>query len=232
MDGFAISPTDIGVAVVLLISAILALSRGFVREVLALSTWVGAAIITYVTLPPAKPPVRAYFKKWFDTEQTLFADIAAGTAIFLTVLVILALISSWISKKVQDSSIGPLDRSLGFLFGLLRGAVVLCLAYLLLLQAMPPKDHPEWITSAKSVPLMQRGAKFIVDLTPKDIADSLEKFADNATEKAKESSNNLPDLMSTNPTGGGNKGYDKTQTKDMDRLMENKSKDSDQAESN
>ena len=158
MEDFSVIPTDIGVVAVLLVSAILALARGFVREVLAISSWIGAAAVTYYVFPFAQEPFRGYVKEWFDFKQTLVADIAAGVTIFIVVLVILAVISAWISRKVQSSDIGALDRSLGFLFGLARGAVVVSLAYLLLIQFIPPKEHPSWVKEARSVPAMGAGA--------------------------------------------------------------------------
>ncbi len=227
MGDFSINPTDVGVIAILLISGVLALSRGFVREVLAISSWIGAAVATYYAFPLLKEPSRVYFKKWFAMDQTLFADIATGTAVFLVVLIVLVLIAAWISKKVQSSDIGALDRSLGFLFGLIRGALVVALAYLLLVQFIPIKDHPKWVSEARALPALSWGAHFLIRLTPKKIAKGLEKLpekTDKLIKDAKKSGDPAKAVKDALMDDDKN-GYDKDQKKDLDRLIDNSNED-------
>ncbi|MDH5749729.1 MAG: CvpA family protein [Rhodospirillales bacterium] len=124
MDSSAATVVDIGVAAVLLISAFLAYSRGFVHEVLSVGGWVGATFAAIYGFPYVKPYAREYI------ETVLFADIAAGAILFILSLVILSLITRGISSRVKDSSLNELDRSLGFLFGIARGAILVCLVYI------------------------------------------------------------------------------------------------------
>ncbi len=232
MEDFSIIPTDIGVVTVLLISAILALARGFVREVLAISSWIGAAAVTYYVFPFVQEPFRGYVKEWFDFKQTLVADIAAVVTIFIAVLVILAVISAWVSRKVQSSDIGALDRSLGFLFGLARGAVVVSLAYLLLIQFIPPKEHPPWVKEARSVPAMRAGAAFLISLVPEEFTKDLETLDDTGSklvDRLKETGD-IVDGVKKVIAPNDKDGYDEDQKKDMDRLINNSGSDDEKSE--
>ena len=125
---------DAGVILVLLISAFLAYARGFVHEVLAIGGWIGAIFATFYGYPHLKP----YTDQFIPVEWA--SGMATGLIIFLFSLVIFSYLSRSISSKVQDSMLNALDRSLGFLFGLLRGAVVVCLAYLGLSLVFPEKE--------------------------------------------------------------------------------------------
>lgn len=163
MDNLPINVTDLVVIVVILLSAIFALVRGFVHEVLAVGAWLGAALATLFAFPFAQPFTRQYI------AIPLVADIATGAAIFLVVLVALSILTHWISGKVQESSLGPLDRSLGLLFGLARGAILVCLAWIFLVYIMPRQDHPRWINEARSLPLVEQGAGILLALVPRSL---------------------------------------------------------------
>ena len=80
--------------------------------------WVGAAIATLYLFEFAQPVARTYI------EVELIADIVAGVVLFVITLIVLSLISHALSRRVRDSALGPLDRSLGLVFGLARGAAL------------------------------------------------------------------------------------------------------------
>ena len=161
IDGLPVNLTDLAILAVILISAIFALIRGFVHEILAVGCWIGAALATLVAFSLAQPLARQYI------AIPLVADIVAGAAIFLLVLVLLSILTHWIARRVRKSSLGALDRSLGFLFGLLRGAVVVCAAWILFLYLVPHReDHPRWITEARSLPLVQQGSLMLLSVVP------------------------------------------------------------------
>ena len=172
MTELPVNATDLVVLGVLLLSGVLALARGFVKEVLGIAGWVGAALAALKLFPYVQPIARKHI------PYQLAADVLAGAGVFLVVLVALSLISNAISRRVRESDIGALDRSLGFVFGLLRGALVLSLAYLALVQFVPPKDHPDWITGARSLPIVAYGAGLLAAIAPSEIRQSLEGAAE------------------------------------------------------
>ena len=167
MDGLPINITDLAIAVVILVSGGLAFVRGFVHELLSVAAWIGAAVATVMGLPYVLPYARDLI------AVKLIADIVAGVGIFILVLVALSIITHWFGRRVRESSLGAVDRSLGLLFGFLRGAVLICLAWLLLLYLMPREDHPVWIAEARALPLVERGANAILEALPEDLKPEL-----------------------------------------------------------
>src|SRR5262249_11316035 len=133
---------------------------------LSIGAWVAAVLATIYGFPHLREFARTYIK------AQLLADAITGVTIFIVTLVVCAAISHALARNVRGSGFGALDRSLGFLFGLLRGAVLVCLAYLLMLWAVPkPEDRPDMLKQAKSLPLVAEGAGFLRDLLPQDAFD-------------------------------------------------------------
>ncbi len=178
MDSFPVNPVDILVAVVLLLSAVLAFSRGVVREVLGVGAWIGAAFATIYGFPHLRPFARDL------VESQLLADAGAALVIFLIALILLVVISQIIASRIQGSRLGALDRTLGFIFGLARGAALLCLAYMLFVWAMAPEDRPPWIAKARTMPYIVKGAEAIRSVVP----DEIEEKAASAVRQQSETS--------------------------------------------
>lgn len=185
-----VNATDLVVLGVLLLSGVLALARGFVKEVLGIAGWVGAAIAALKLFPVVQPLARKHI------PYQLAADALAGAGVFLVVLVALSLISNAIARRVRDSEIGALDRSLGFVFGLVRGALVLSLAYLALSQFVPPREHPDWITGARSLPFVAYGAGVLAAVAPPEIREGLEGAAEAGAAARAEFASRVPLLDS------------------------------------
>ena len=150
MDSLPFNVADLSVAVILVLSAILAYARGFVHEVLAVTAWIGASFVTIYALPYLQPLVRGQL--WPDPGLlfqlvTLEAvvDFATGVVVFVVTLVTLSAISRAISRRIRQSTMNLLDRSLGFLFGVLRGALLVALAYIPMAWVWPPPDQPQWL---------------------------------------------------------------------------------------
>lgn len=183
VSNLPVNMLDIGVIAVLLISAVFAYARGFVHEVLAVGGWVGAILVTIYSFPYVKPYARHLI------AINLVADLAAGTVVFIVTLVILSILTKMISKRVQASSLNALDRSLGFLFGLARGALVVCAGYLLLEFVMPKADQPAWVRNARTMQLIEPGARALSRLIPTDAARRLGNAASDAGSRARDAAN-------------------------------------------
>ncbi len=167
LEGLPINAIDLGVAFILLISGILAYVRGLVHEVLSVGAWVGAIFATVFFYPAVQPYARDLIPMDF------VADMATGVVMFVLTLVILSLATRAVSSRVKDSALNVLDRSLGFIFGLARGALVVCVAYLGFELMVPEEDQPEWVTVARSIPLVRLGAAKLYTLVPEDTDLSL-----------------------------------------------------------
>ena len=106
---------DLGVIAIVLISALLAMVRGFTREVLAIASWGAAAVAAIYFHPYLLPFVKNYISK-----DAVALAVAAAIVFFVT-LIVVSVITIKISDAILDSKVGPLDRSLGFVFGAVRG---------------------------------------------------------------------------------------------------------------
>ena len=149
----------IGVAVV---SGLLAMVRGFSREVLSIVSWVVAAIAAFMFYRQATPFVQQY------VESDLVASLVAAAAIFLLALIVVTYITMRIADFIIDSRIGPLDRTLGFLFGVARGGLLMVVALLFFNWLVPAERTPEWVADAKSRPLLEEVGDMLVDALPED----------------------------------------------------------------
>ncbi len=128
MDGFTI--IDGIVAVIIILSAVLAYSRGFVREALSIGGWVLAAIVAYVFAPTAQPLVKEIPVLRDFLASPDLAMIAAFFVVFAAAIIVFSVIFPLFSGAIQRSALGGIDRGLGFLFGAVRGAILVAIAFL------------------------------------------------------------------------------------------------------
>lgn len=226
MDGFPINIVDLAIVVVVVVSGVFAFVRGFVHEALAIGAWIGAAIVTVAGLPLALP----YARELISVQ--IIADVVAGVAIFLVVLVALSILTHLLARRVRESSLGALDRSLGFVFGLLRGAVIICLAWIALSWLLPRAEHPIWIQEARALPLVERGATMLISLVPEDLMPEVPERTE--TGETLEKLQNFEELITpkagqagTAEGAGGEEagpddgsGYNQLERKELQRLID------------
>jgi membrane protein required for colicin V production len=174
METSPVNLTDAAIVLVILISGLLAFFRGLVHEVLAVISWIGAALATIYGFPYAQP----YTAKLISVP--LVADMVAGVGIFLITLILLSVMTNFISHRIRRSALGPLDRSLGLVFGFLRGTVVVAVAWLIFAWLLPREDHPKWITEAKVRPLVECGTVLLVSILPGRLRRALSEKSDAA----------------------------------------------------
>lgn len=127
MDGFTI--VDGVVAAVIVVSALLAYSRGFVREAMAIAGWVAAAVLAFLFAAQAEPLVKEIpYVGDFLRGSCELAIIAAFSVVFALALVVVSLFTPLFSTVVQRSALGGIDQALGFVFGALRGILLVAVA--------------------------------------------------------------------------------------------------------
>lgn len=152
---------DIAILGGLAVSALLGLLRGFVREVLGIAAWIGAAAVAVW----ARPFLLPKFAGWLPHDPALVDPIAFGVA-FLGALVVLLILTHLISKAVHRVGLGGLDRSLGLLFGLARGAALVVLAYIVAQMVIPIEQWPPAVQRARALPFAYQGAVWAVGWLP------------------------------------------------------------------
>lgn len=166
MESSGFNLADAVVAVVVALSAFFAFYRGFVREALALAGWIGAAVVAWRYHGDAEPYLQPYISGPMSTA-------AALGGLFLVSLVVFSVAVVLLSRAVRGTSLSMLDRSLGFLFGAARGAVVVALLFLLGKHTWWGEDSeamPEWLSGAASRTLIEYAAEALEEFVPGDIA--------------------------------------------------------------
>ncbi|MFC3060327.1 CvpA family protein [Paenirhodobacter populi] len=141
MEGFTI--VDAIVAVVIILSAILAYSRGFVREGLAIVGWIAAAVVAFMFASAARPLIAQLpFVNKFLGESCELATIGGFAAVFALALVVFSIITPLFASVVQRSALGGVDQALGFLFGALRGIILIAVAFVVYDRLMADEAVP------------------------------------------------------------------------------------------
>ncbi|MDF2372311.1 MAG: CvpA family protein [Rhizobiaceae bacterium] len=150
---------------VTLFSAVLAMVRGFSREVLSVASWIAAAAAAYTFYPLLVPIIMDYV-----SSENIATVVSAGI-IFLVALIVVSVLTMRIADFVIDSRIGALDRTLGFLFGAARGILLVAVAVLFFNWLVAGPQQPTWVANAKSKPLLDSIGEQLVNILPED-ADS------------------------------------------------------------
>jgi membrane protein required for colicin V production len=219
-----VNALDLVVLTVIALSAIFAFARGFVREALSIVAWVGAAAITYVGFNHVYAAVARF------VATPLLADLIAGAGLFVISLIVLAILTSYVARFVQSSALSPIDRTLGLIFGVARGVLLVSLAYLVFDIALPLNDRPIWVSQAKSQPFLVQGADMLRSALPEGLqvksaaaADDAQRAIERATD-AQKAMRALSSPAASTPAKAGQEqapAYKAGDRREMDRLIEN-----------
>ncbi len=188
---------DLGVIAIVLISAALAMVRGFTREVLAIASWGAAAVAAIYFHPLVLPFVKPYISK--DTV----ALAASAAIVFFATLIVVSIITVKVSDAILDSKVGPLDRSLGFVFGAARGLLLAVIAFAFFNWLVPEKAQPVWVRDAKTKPLLLSTGDQLMALLPDDpegLLNKLKKAKPTAADETAPDSDSEGKLTPTAPS--------------------------------
>ena len=200
---------DLVLLAVMLISGLLAMVRGFMREILSIAAWGTAALVTLYSYQKLLPTAKTYI-----ASDTL-ASIAVIAGVFIATLIVVSIITVRISDMILDSRIGALDRTLGFLFGLARGLLIVVVAFLFFAWLVPAKQRPDWVSNAKSLTMLQSTGDWLMSLLPDDPENTiLKRFK--KTKPEDEQTDAEP------ATPGSNGGYSKPARDSLKQLIDGK----------
>jgi membrane protein required for colicin V production len=189
---------DLGVLIVVGISALLGLSRGFVREVLGIAAWGLAAWAAYQFGGVLVPHVA----KILGNEALLNTGVAYA-AVFIACLIAASIAANLVGRLVRLSLVSGLDRTLGMAFGAARGAVLAIAVYILGGIAVPPDQWPPIVKVARSLPALHDGADMVTGFLPA-------KFRPIIAAPPAERAASVKELLRAIPTGSALSAKDKS----------------------
>jgi membrane protein required for colicin V production len=169
---------DAAVLIIIGLSTLFAFGRGFVTVALSFGAWAGALLATVFGFEFAKP----YGRDFINPPE--LADLITLAVLFFVTLFILKQIAEFIGGMVKDSPVGLLDRSLGALFGLLRGVVIVSVIYLGFDKLFPSESQPDWIQNARTRPLVAWSAGMIEGFASEALGKEPSKVGDDYLERA------------------------------------------------
>ncbi|WP_182085680.1 CvpA family protein [Aureimonas sp. ME7] len=157
--------------VIMLVSALLAMVRGFSREILSVLSWVAAAAATFLLYERVTP----FAAQYIHNEKLALAASAAG--IFLLTLIVVSFITLKIADFIIDSRVGAIDRTLGFLFGAARGLLLVVVAMVFFNWLTPPQsgNQPPWVANARSKPMLDDLGGQLVALLPENPQEAIQE---------------------------------------------------------
>jgi len=151
---------DVAVLAALGISGALSFMRGFVREALGMAAWAGAAYISYMGIDYIRLPVRDM------VGNPEMGDIVAHASLFLAGLLVLTVMTGIIAQLFRSLGLGAVDRTLGIVFGMARGAALAVAAYIGAGWVAAPERWPEPVREARLLPVVAQAASWVAGQVP------------------------------------------------------------------
>jgi membrane protein required for colicin V production len=169
MSNLSLTAFDVVALAIIALSALLSLVRGATREALTIVSWLGAIVAAWYGYGYAQDLAR------MTIETGWLADAAALVVVLVVPLIALKVLATMLADRLPEhGAFGTVDRIAGVVFGLARGALLVCAFYLGLTMLIEPDRHPGWIQEATVLPYVRDGAHLIADLLPKGVEEGRE----------------------------------------------------------
>lgn len=219
IEGMTITWGDVAVLVVIVLSAGIAVGRGFITEILSLASWGGGLMLALYGEEHLTPHVEVLI------GYALISQLVTIVSLFIIATVLLTLAARAIGTTINQSSLGPVNRSLGLIFGLARGWVLLCLLYLACVWVFTQENLPLMIQSARLHEPLRQSSVLLVKLAPAPLQrkalDALGEIRDDleAVESLRQNYERLTN-PAPRPARPSEDGYSQQDRKALENLLE------------
>ncbi len=237
--------TDIVVIAVILISAGVALFRGFIKEVLTILGIVGGLVMAFFFGDSMLPVMEGWLgivegedpQKLFDiVPYDLLAKILSYASVLIVFVIVLNIIGHFLSKAISSAGLGAVDRTLGVIFGILRGVLLLGVLYLPVHLMAPEKNKKDWFEGSNMIFYLETTAEWLVQFLPQTIEEEGETTREllenmdvlkaldggGTSDEVSDDIKNQYDLK--DDSTDGQDGYDKDERTGLDQLINKKTR--------
>ena len=214
IESLPVTVTDIAVVGFVALTGLLAFTWGLVRVVLVVAAWVGAIVVSVLLLPEVRPFARDLI------PIAEVADAVAAVAVFIVAVILFSIVGDMVADAVRGTRVGFIDRTLGLCLGIAIGSALVCAAYVGLSWLDEDQEQPEWLRSARLLPVVESGADWLRALVPAAAreADPAEAEArGQASEDAAPAG--PPDGDAETDDGDAEQGYGPRERGALDQLM-------------
>ena len=160
IESLPVTVTDLAVVGFVALAGLLAFAWGFVRVVLVVAAWVGAIVVSVLLLPEVRPFARDLI------PIAEVADAVAAVAVFIVAVILFSIAGDMVADAVRATRAGFIDRALGLGVGVAIGSALVCAAYVGLSWLDEDQEQPEWLRSARLLPVVESGADWLRALVP------------------------------------------------------------------
>lgn len=211
---------DIGVLVILGVSALYGLLTGFTKQILNIGAWLGASAVSFYGYPYTINFTREFIHHPFISMSATYS------VLFLITLTVLTLVTKTIADNVKHSRLNSLDRSLGLLFSLTLSCTGIVSLFLISAFVWKtPAARPNSIQHSQSLPFISDAAIIMARFIPKDYIseDFIQRFTTKTSQTAHELMINLANPLPKDIDSDSKKGskYKNEQRQEMNRLFQN-----------
>lgn len=154
---------DIIVSIIVLLSSVVGITRGFTREILGLFSWIAALMAAYVGYPFAYKIALDY------VANPVIAQYATYFAIFIVFLILFSVISNVLSSFVKQTILGGVDRILGLFFGVLRAGLLLSIAMIVMGFFYAEQNTQTFFTKSFSYAQIKMFSDELFDVLPQKV---------------------------------------------------------------
>ena len=143
-----IASVDLGIVGIIAVSALISLIRGFVKEAMSLVIWV----LAFVVAMNFKEPLAENLVSFIGLAS--IRQLVAWGGLFIGTLLLGSMVNFLLGKLVSSTGLSGTDRTLGLVFGVFRGLLIVLALVIILPQAVPVDQDPWWIESSL-IPVFQ-----------------------------------------------------------------------------
>jgi len=169
MDILTIDPTDLVILIIIFCFGLFSLFRGFIKELFSIIGWIVAIFLAVFFTPFVLSKIQVVL------PSISFRPLIAGIIIALIIYILFRILGGLFQKKLGKANISAINRSLGFLLGVVKGYALVCITIFITKAFLNEAEYPNWLRTSKSLPLMESTIMFVASQLPMYLQKNFEK---------------------------------------------------------